>query len=79
MQYFLKINKLKLDYNSDEYLLGEQSFNNFWSSNGFDKIMKLIKNNNIANQLSVLQSNGKEISIEQFVSMISKLNIEDRG
>jgi hypothetical protein len=75
MQYFIKVKGAKLDYTTDTYLVGEQSFSNFWPGPAFNKLNNLLANSELMKITSILCDNGNELSVEQFVSQIERLNI----
>lgn len=76
MQYFIYIPNNKLDYSTDEWLIGEQSFNNFWPSNGFQKLLKAKDH---IDKFKVMTDRGKIIDVADFVRILDNLNIQYYG
>ena len=57
-------------------ILGESSFKNFWTDTGYS-ILKLIikKHPNTLNDIKIKDEKSKEYTIDEFLSIIEKLNI----
>ena len=60
------------DYNT----LGESSFKNFWVGDGWNRLTYYSTNTpEILEKLIIKTSSDKEITLEEFVKIIKKLNI----
>lgn len=56
--------------------LGEASFKNFWSDQGFDTLKNIIKSHtDIIELVKIKDEKGKEYQIEEFLAIIGKLNV----
>jgi hypothetical protein len=73
MKYFIYVENTKLDYTTEDWLIGEQSFNNFWPSLGFKKLLKA---KDKIDQFKVITDKGKIIDVATFVQIIENLNIK---
>lgn len=61
---------------SDANLIGESSFNNFWSGGGLKVLMTILdRRPEMLPTVSIVTDQNKIITIEQFLSDISNLNI----
>jgi hypothetical protein len=61
---------------SDANLIGESSFNNFWSGGGLKVLMNILdKRPEMIPTVSIVTDQNKIISIEQFLTDIRNLNI----
>ena len=57
-------------------VLGESSFKNFWSDQGFEILVRLInKYPDTLDTVKIKDEQSKEYSIEQFLEITSKLNL----
>jgi len=57
-------------------ILGESSFKNFWADQGFDSLEKVIKeHSDVASLLKIKDQTDKNYSIDEFLNIISKLNL----
>jgi|TARA_B100000900_G_C20586248_1_gene719696 hypothetical protein len=57
-------------------ILGESSFKNFWADQGFDSLEKVIKeHSDVASLLKIKDQTDKNYSIDEFLDIISKLNL----
>ena len=57
-------------------ILGESSFKNFWTDTGFKILVHLIESNpDVLDDITIKDSKSQEYTIEQFLQIISKLNI----
>tara|TARA_R100001510_G_C7529810_1_gene121732 strand:+ start:381 stop:626 length:246 start_codon:yes stop_codon:yes gene_type:complete len=56
--------------------LGESSFKNFWSDQGFDTLKNIVKSHtDIIELVKIKDEKGKEYQIEEFLAIIGKLNL----
>ena len=63
-----------IDYQTLE--LGETSFKNLWSNQGFDALEKVVKEDtDIVQLVKIKDEKGKDYSIEEFLDIVSKLNM----
>jgi hypothetical protein len=57
-------------------ILGESSFKNFWVSQGFDILERMIhKYPDTLEQIKIKDEKSKEYTIEEFLKIVSKLNL----
>lgn len=57
-------------------VLGETSFKNFWAEQGFEIFQRMVhKYPDTPEQIKIKDEKGKEYTPEQFLDVISKLNI----
>lgn len=57
-------------------VLGESSFKNFWASQGFDILERMIhKYPDTLEQIKIKDEKSKEYTIEEFLKIVSKLNL----
>jgi hypothetical protein len=57
-------------------VLGESSFKNFWVSQGFDILERMIhKYPDTLEQIKIKDEKSKEYTIEEFLKIVSKLNL----
>jgi hypothetical protein len=57
-------------------VLGETSFKNFWAEQGFEIFQRMVhKYPDTLEQIKIKDEKGKEYTPEQFLDVISKLNI----
>ena len=57
-------------------VLGESSFKNFWAEQGFEIFQRMVhKYPDTLEQIKIKDEKGKEYTPEQFLDVISKLNI----
>ena len=57
-------------------VLGETSFKNFWAEQGFEIFQRMVhKYPDTLEQIKIKDEKGKEYTPEQFLHVISKLNI----
>lgn len=63
--------------NDAQYIeIGETSFNNFWTAQGFKILNKIINETPEAiNEMIIKNEQGKEISITEFLDKIGNLKI----
>jgi hypothetical protein len=78
MQYFILLpNDSDSDLMFSSNILGEKSFKNFWTDDGFKVLKKLIISGDeeLLQKITIKDSNGKLHTIEEFLTIIKKLNI----
>jgi hypothetical protein len=57
-------------------ILGESSFKNFWADQGFDILERMIhKYPDTLEQIKIKDEKSKEYTIEEFLKIVSKLNL----
>lgn len=57
-------------------VLGETSFKNFWAEQGFEIFQRMVhKYPDTLEQIKIKDEKGKEYTPEEFLDVISKLNI----
>ena len=56
--------------------LGESSFKNFWTNQGYGALEKVVREDgDIVQLVKIKDEKGKDYSIEEFLNVVSKLNI----
>ena len=56
--------------------LGESSFKNFWTNQGYDALEKVVREDgDIVQLVKIKDEKGKDYSIEGFLDIVSKLNL----
>ncbi len=68
--------KGKINFQSEVFQLGEMSFKNFWAKQGFNTFERMINKNPERIESTVIEDDiGKEYSFDQFLEILSKLNV----
>lgn len=76
MQYYLLMPGDKESELSDANLLGESSFDNFWSGQGLKVLMKLVdKQPDLLESVTIKTDKNKTITVAEFLYDIRNLNV----
>lgn len=76
MQYYLLMPGDKETELSDANLLGESSFDNFWSGQGLKVLMKLVdKQPELLESVTIKTDKNKTITVAEFLYDIRNLNV----
>lgn len=76
MQYYLLMPGDRESELSDANLLGESSFDNFWSGQGLKILMKLVdKQPELLESITIKTDKNKCITVAEFLSDIGKLKV----
>jgi ATP-dependent RNA circularization protein (DNA/RNA ligase family) len=78
MVYYIFYNKTIDKYNIDDVnILGEKSFNNFWSNSGYDVLTRIINDGDeeVLEGIIIKRSDNKTIDIITFMEEIQGLTI----
>ena len=81
MRYFILLpedTEEDVDYSTN--ILGEISFKNFWTEDGFEILVRLVdKNPDTLEQVRIKDEQNKNYSVEQFLDKIKNLKVIKNG
>ena len=74
--YILLQDDITDDIQYSTNILGESSFKNFWVSQGFDILERMIhKYPDTLEQIKIKDEKSKEYTVEEFLEKVSKFNL----
>lgn len=76
MEFFLYLLGDDKNFINSEFRLGEKSFSVFWADEGMKTLIKLLKSHpEKADEIQIVNNQGKKYSIEEFLTFIEKLQV----
>lgn len=81
MEYYLYLpGDNKTDLNNDHYMLGTESFNNFWPEDGLNILYKIVLDGDelLIESITIVNSSGRKFTIREFLDKIKYLKVKEQ-